>query len=408
MAIAQGVVQQLRFKRQTVKGTPAVGGSGGQILRRTSSNFELKKETYDTAKEITSTQQLVSVRHGVRQVDGSIDGIFTPGTYSDLISALLRRDFAAVTASTGVSVTIAGAGPTYTITRSAGSWLTDGYKNGMVVRMSVGSLNAANINKNLLITAVTSATVLTVMPLNGVALVAEGPIATTTITATGKVTYPPITGHSNIYYTFETWNSDVPSSEVNTDVQIATADFNIPGSESASIAFSAIGLDQTKSASVYFSAPTSETSTEALVAATGLLIVNGSSIASVTDLSFTVSGNVAPADGVLGSNVRPDVFRGKVTVSGSFTAYFDSTTIPNLFLNETDVSIIAALANGTSATADFVTISIPKLNINSDSPDDGETGLKRTYSFMAEYNATGGAGVNTQQSTIQIQDSQAA
>lgn len=406
MSVSQGVSAQLRFKRQSAKGTLA-GTSAGQILRRESATFELQKESYDTASEITSTQQIKSVRHGVKQIAGAISGLLSPGTYSDLIGALLRRDFAAVSASTGVSVTIAGSGPTYTITRAAGSWLTDGYKNGMVVRLSAGSLNAANINKNLLITAVTSATVLTVQPVNGVALVAEGPITGTTITATGKSTYIPTTGHSNIYYTFETWEPDVPSSEVNQDVQIGQAQFSLPGSGNAKVSFNAIGLDQTKSASVYFTSPTAETSTDVAVASAGILYVNGASIATITDLNFTVDGNVNAADAVVGSTTRPDVFRGKVSVKGSFTAYFDATTIPNLFLNETAIAIIGVLAAGTSATADFISYAIPQLKLTSDTPDDNETGRKRTYNFTAYYNSTGGAGVATEQTTLLIQDSAA-
>lgn len=406
MSIGQGVAQQLRYKKQSAKGTLA-GASAGQILRRTSATFELQKETYDTTDEITSTQQLTSSRHGVRLVNGSIAGILSPGTYSDLLGSLLRRAFAAVTATTGASVTIAGSGPTYTVARATGSWLTDGYKVGMVVRLSVGTLNAANINKNLLITNVVALT-LTVIPLNGVALVAEGPIASTTITATGKVTFAPPSGHTNDYYTFETWNPDVPASEVNQDVQIATATISLPGSGNATIDLSAIGLDQTRAGTVYYTAPTAETSTESLVAASGLLLVQGATIATVTDLSFEITGNVNAADGVVGSNVRPDVFRGKIMVTGSFTAYFESTTLPGYFLNETDISILSALTNGTSATADFMTISIPKVTITTDTPDDGETGLKRTYGFTAEYYASGGSGVQHQQSTIQIQDSAAA
>lgn len=405
MAIGIGVVKQTRFKRQTAKGTLA-GTSGGQILRRESSTFELAKETYTTESEITSTQQLLSNRHGVKTVNGAISGILSAGTYSDMVSAVLRRDFAAVTASTGVSLTIAGSGPTYTVTRGAGSFLTDGYKIGMVVRLSVGSLNAANINKNLLITGLT-ATVLTVMPVNGVALVAEGPIATCTVTATGKVTYTPATGHTNIYYTVEEWSSDVPSSERNQDVKISSVDLSLPGSGNAKIALNAVGLDQTSAGTVYFTSPTAETATGALVAASGLLLVNGTAQAVITDLSININGNEQPGDGVVGTNLRPDIFRGKVMVSGSFTAYFESATIPDLFRNETVTSLVSVLSDGTAATADFISIAIPRLDLNTSSPDDGETGLKRTYSFVAEYNATGGSGQTTEQTTLMIQDSQA-
>ena len=64
---------------------------------------------------------------------------------------------------------MAGSGPTYTITRSTGSWLTDGIKKGQIGRITAGAVNAANLNKNLVVLSLTS-TILTVMPLNGVAL----------------------------------------------------------------------------------------------------------------------------------------------------------------------------------------------------------------------------------------------
>lgn len=403
MAIGLGVVKQTRFKRQTAKGTLA-GASLGQILRRESSTFELAKETYTTESEITSTQQLVSSRHGVKTVNGSISGILSPLTYSDMLSAVLRRDFTAVTAITGLSITIAGSGPTYTITRSAGDFLTGGIKVGQVIRLSAGAFNAANLLKNILVTAVT-ATVITGMPVNGVAMVAEGPIATSTVTVIGKVTYTPTTGHTNVYYTVEEWYSDVPYSERNQDVKISSVDLSLPGSGNAKISMSAVGLDQTGSGTVYYTSPTAETSSGALVAASGLLLVNGAAQAIVTDLSITINGNEQPADGVVGTNIRPDIFRGKVMVTGSFTAYFDSATIPDLFRNETVTSLVSVLTDGSSGTAEFISISIPRMDLNTSSPDDGETGLKRTYSFVAEYNSAGGASLANEQTTLYIQDS---
>lgn len=403
MAIGLGVVKQTRFKRQSAKGILA-GATLGQVLRRETSTFELAKEAYTTESEITSTQQLISSRHGVKTVNGSISGILSPLTYSDMLSAVLRRDFTAVTALTALSITIAGSGPTYTITRAAGDFLAGGIKVGQVIRLSAGSFNAANLLKNMLVTGVT-ATVLTVMPVNGVAMVAEGPIAGSTVTVIGKVTYTPPTGHTNIYYTVEEWYSDVPYSERNQDVKISSVDLSLPGSGNAKISISAVGLDQTGSASVYYTSPTVETSSGALVAASGLLLVNGAAQAIVTDLSITINGNEQPADGVVGTNIRPDIFRGKVMVTGSFTAYFDSATIPDLYRNETVTSLVSVLTDGSSGTAEFISISIPRLDLNTSTPDDGETGLKRTYSFVAEYNSAGGTAVATEQTTLYIQDS---
>ena len=407
MALAQGVFKQTRSARQTAKGTLALVG-GGFIKRREQSTFELAKESYTTESEITSTQQLVSNAHGVRLVNGKVTGILSPSTYSDEISTVMRRDFAAVASivTGAASLTIAGAGPTYTITRSTGSYLTDGIKIGFVVRITAGAFNAANLNKNLLVTVVT-ATVLTVLVVNTVALVAEGPITTATLAVPGKVTFVPVTGQTNIYYTVEEWYPDVPYSERNIDVKYLQANLSLPGTGNAKCDLSASGLNQTNATTVYFTAPGAETTTQSLVAASGLLLVGGVTQAIVTDLSISIDGKGTPAGGVVGTDVRPDIFTGKVMVSGSFTAYFDSGVIAGLFLNQTSTSILSVLTTSASAAADFMAFTMSDVRINTSTPDDNETGLKRTFNYVAVLNAAGGAGLATEKTTLSIQDSAA-
>jgi hypothetical protein len=201
---------------------------------------------------------------------------------------------------------------------------------------------------------------------------------------------------------------DVPYSERFQDCRVGEAQFSLPGSGNATVQMPVQGLDYSAAATVYFASPTAETTSEACVAASGVLQVNAVTQAIVTDLSFTATANQNPADPVVGSNVRPDIFVGKLMVTGQFTAYFDSATLTNLFDAETDANILSCLANGAGAAADFITFALYKLNITSASPADGEQGLKRTYRFTAEYYAAGGAGIDAQQSTFQIQDSLAA
>jgi hypothetical protein len=160
MTIAQGVFKQTRFKRQAGKGTLATT-SAGQVLRRDSATFELQKETYDTNNEIISAQQMQSFSHGPKKIVAAIKGLLSPGTWWDPLSALLRRDFTAVAAMTGLTITIAASGSFFTLTRSAGSWLTDGLKVGHVGRLTAGAFNAANLNKNLQVVDIPSATVAT-------------------------------------------------------------------------------------------------------------------------------------------------------------------------------------------------------------------------------------------------------
>lgn len=403
MALAQGVFKQTRIARQVTKGTLALVG-GGFIKRREQSTFELAKESYTTESEITSTQQLTSNTHGVRLVTGKVNGILSPATYSDEISSIMRRDFAAITAITAASITIAGAGPSYTITRAAGSYLTDGIKIGFVVRLTAGAFNIANLNKNLLVTAVT-ALVMTVLVVNTVALVPEGPITASTVTIPGKVTFIPSTGHTNIYHTVEEFYPDVPYSERNLDVKYLQASLSLPGSGNAKCNLSATGLNQTNAAVAYFTAPAAETTTQSLVAASGLLLVGGIAQGIVTDLAIDIDGKGSPADGCAGTDVRPDVFVGKVMVSGSFTAYFDSGVIPSLFLNQTTTSLLSVLSTNASPTADFMSFAMSDVRINTSTPDDQETGLKRTYNYVAVLNAAGGAGLATERTTLLVQDS---
>lgn len=406
MTIAQGVAKQSRWKRQTGKGALA-GASGGQVVRRVTSTFELVKDTYTTETEITSTQQLKSSRHGTKQIKGALSGILSPGTYDDMISAVLRKDFA-VGGTTASLSTVAASVMAPNFVRDAGSWLTDGFKVGDVIRTTGWSTTGtANNGKNLLITALT-ALQMSVMSLDGTAVAAKAEGDSVSFATPGKFSFTPLTGHTNVYYTVEEWYPDSAVSERNQDCKIDQASFKLPGSGNATLDLTVVGLDQTKDTTAYFTAPTAETTSGAVAAANGVLIVNGAVLATVTDLSFDIKGNEKPADGVVGTNIRPDIFRGKVMASGSFSAYFEGGSIPDLFLNETITSIYSVLTASSDPAADFIGFSLYNVHLNTSTPDDGETGLKRTYSFVCTLNAAGGAGTSTEDTTIRIQDSLAA
>jgi hypothetical protein len=209
MPIARGVAKSLAYKKETTWGTLA-GAAGAKYLRRVTSAFNLAKEAYESA-EIRVDRQTADMRHGVRSATGSINGELSPASYSDFMQSLVARDFTSKTSLSSLSLTIAGSGP-YTITRAAGSWLTDGVTVGTVIRLT-GTFNANNLNKNLLVASMT-ATVLTVVVLNGSTMTAEGPIASAGVSFPGKQTFVPATGHTDDSYTVEEWYSDIAQSEV--------------------------------------------------------------------------------------------------------------------------------------------------------------------------------------------------
>lgn len=402
MTYAVGTLKQVAYKVETTFGTLPAAASA-QLLRRVTSTVDLTKETY-ASNELRTDFQVADYRHGVRSVAGSLQGELSPGTYKDLFSYALKRDFAAVTATTGASLTIAGSGPTYTVTRAAGSWLTDGYKNGMVVRLSVGTLNAANINKNLLIVDVTSATVLTVIPLNGVALVAEGPIASCTVTATGKSTFIPTTGHTDKSFSIEHWFADVAQSERYSGCKIDKVSLQLPPTGIATVGFDYIGQNIATGTSQYFTSPTAVTTAAPLAAVNGVLRMAGNTLASVTGLSIEVDPAYT-GEAVVGSNIKPALFAGMVNVTGQMTVFFEDATLRDAFINESEVELIAAFTTDNTATADFISINIPRIKLGGASKDDVMTGIKATIPFQALLNNNGGSGVKTEKTTIQIQDS---
>jgi hypothetical protein len=339
-------------------------------------------------------------------VQGTINGEISPGTYADFMAAALRKDFVAVSALTGLTLTVAASGSNWTITRSTGSFLTAGIKAGDVVRITAGSVNALNLNKNVLILDVTSATIILVKTLNGSAMFAESSIASCTITMPGKKTWAPTTGHTNKSYSIEHFYSDIVQSEVFTGCQPSTLDLQLPASGLATIGIGIMGQGVTAAASQYFTSPTAATTTGLAAAVNGVLAIDGTPYATLTGLTMNVQSNRS-GDPVVGSNVVPTLFPGRILVSGQATAYFDSVTLRDAFLNETEFELILALSTDNTATANFITFALPRVKANGHTLNDGEGGLVATIPFQALLPSAGGSGFSNELTTIAIHDSSA-
>jgi hypothetical protein len=405
MTIAQGINKITVIKAQTGLGVPAAG-SGGQVLRRKTSIGKKSRATYAN-DEIVQHQQSTGVNLGTASTSWDFDGLLSPGTYATPLQCLLRRAFTAGAATTSASLTIAGTGPTYTITRGTGSYLTDGVKQGDVASLTSGTFNAANASNNLLITNLTP-TVATVMTLNGSALVAEGPIATAVLTVRGKKTMVPTTGHTDTLVTIEEWYNDISKSEVFQDIRIGQADIGLPASGNATIKLASMGLGvRTRGSAQVLTTPTPATTTPVLTAVRGLLLVNGAAQTGVTSVAITIKGNLNAIGPVVGSNFNPDMSRGRVEVSGTFSALFDGNTIASLYDSETVTSLVAVMAADTTNNSDFVAVNLSALKLTDDAPDDGEKAVMRTYPFTAQINAAGGSALASDQTIVSIQDSAA-
>lgn len=405
MSVAQGINKITVIKAQTGLGVPATG-SGGQVLRRKTSIGKKARASY-TNDEIVQHQQSTGVNLGTASTSWDFDGLLSPGTYATPLASLLRKVFSATAAITGLSLTIAGAGP-YTVTRSAGSYLTDGVKIGDVVRITAGTyVNAVNRDNNIVVTSLT-ALVLTGVTLNGSVLIAEGPIATSTLTVIGKKALAPLTAHTDTIFTVEEWYGDLSKSELFPDLRIGQADLGLPASGNATIKLASMGLGvRTRGVAQVLTSPTAATTTPVLTAVRGVVLANGVAQQGITSITVSIKANLNAIGPVLGSNFNPDMSRGRIEVSGSFTALFDSTTLGTLFDNETVTSLIAVMAADTTNNADFVAINLSALKLTGDDPDDGEKAVMRTYPFTAQINAAGGSALSSDQTIVTIQDSAA-
>jgi Phage tail tube protein len=403
MAQATGIFKQVAIKRETTFGTiPAA--SAAQLLRRVTSQIDLSKDVYQS-NEIRPDMQIADYRHGVRRIKGSLNGELSPGAYADQFGAMLKRDFAAVAPITGAGITIAGAGPSYTITRAAGSFLTDGVKVGDVLRLSVGTFNTANLSKNLWVTGLT-ATVATVLVLNSTALVAEGPISGSTVTVQGKKTFIPTSGQTDVSYSLEHWFNDISQSEVFSGVKFDKCALNLPPTGMATVQFDVLGQNMTTAQARYFTSPTAISSTGVVAAVNGLLQINGSTQVVVTGLSLSIDPTFS-GDPVVGANTVPNLFAGPVNVTGQFTAYFTDAVLRDLFVNETETSLMVALTTDNTASAQVVSFVLPRIKVGGAGKNDGTGGVVQTFPFQALLNVAGGAGIATEATTLSIQDTAA-
>jgi hypothetical protein len=403
MGIASGVFKQVTVKPEVTYGVlPAQ--AAGQAMRRVTSNLSLSKDSYQS-NEQRPDFQVADFRHGLRKVAGSINGELSAKTYAEFIAAALKKDLAAGVTVAGASVTVGGVAGAWTLTRAAGSFLTDGFKIGDVVRLTAGAFNAANLGKNFHVSGVT-ALVLTGATLNASAMVPEGPIAAAGVGVIGKKTLVPQAGHTDKSFSIEHWHPDVPASEVFTGCKVSKISFNLPATGMATIAVEFVGKDVTPGVAQYFTAPTAVTLTGTMAAVNGVVKVGAASGGTITSATIDIMCAQSSEPGI-GSNVTDQVATGRVIVTGQITAKFDSTSLRDAFYNESEVSAYLAFTADNSAGSDFIAFSMGRLKLNGADKDDGEKILIQTIPFQALLNGAGGAGVATDLTTVSVQDSAA-
>lgn len=408
MPIATGVYKKLSIKKQSALGTIAPAGASGSASyrRRVTSTVDLNKATYQS-NEILDTQQVRDMRHGVKSVAGSISGELSVGGYQLEMESVCRKISATASTTTALTNVTAAvtSGAAGTFTRAAGSYLTDGFKIGDVVSWTGwATTGVPNNSHHFLITALT-ATVMTVLAIDGVAVGAKASGDSVTCVTVGKKTWIPSSSQTRDYYTIEHWYSDIAQSERFQDCVFTGFTATLPPTGMATIEFPVLGLNMTTGTAEYFTAPAAAPTGGILAAVNGVLLVQGTAVAVVTGLTIVVDGGYSAPGGVVGSNLDPDIFPGVIKVSGQITALFQDATLRDLFINETEAAISVVLTATTAANAPFTAFTMSRVKFGGASKSDGVQGLTLTMPYTALENINGGAALANLQTTLSIQDS---
>lgn len=400
MALAKGVAKKISFKRETAWAEVPVDKTGAQYLPRVTGQFNVTAEALQSAT-IRSDYQSENYRLGTRSGDGSLNAELSPGVYEEFFAAALAKDFVAGGNTTGASITIAASGDFFTLTRGTGSWLTDGFYVGNVVRLTGVGLNAANAGNNILVLSMT-ALVMTVRTFAENDLVAEGPIAAVDVAVVGKQTYTPQTGHISPSFSVEEFFEDIAISELHLGNRVNTVAVSLPTSGFCTADFSFMSKGKTvNGATQFFTSPAQSPNTGSTVSVSGAVIVNGVPASVITSADFSIDRALEPAN-VIGSNYAVEIFDGRVTVNGNFSTYFENATFRDYFLNETRISLVIALTTGSEKDANVMTFVMPSVQLGSSTRNDGETGIVQDHSFQALLNTNTAGGLV--QSTLLVQD----
>lgn len=403
----RGLTRQIILGRETTFGTLAAAGSG-KVLRRVNATPNLNKDAF-SSQEILPSQQYRDTRHGVRRPSFALSGQLSPGTYPDFFEGMLRRLFAAGATTGALATVTAAAGPPGTFTRSSGSFLTDGFKVGDVVRWTGWTTTGlANNARNYRINALT-ATVMTVTGLGNETVAAKTAGDSVTCTVVGKKTFMPLTGQTFYSYTIEDWHPEASpqASERYTGMRMQSLRLSLPPTGIVNIDAQMVGKDQSVSTSQYFTSPTAAGASNALTAVSGLVQFNGVDVANITGATIQFDVPVE-ANPVVGSNTVPEIFQGSLRVSGSLQAYFTDRDIANLFLNENEVDLEFLMTADGTVNSSFISLSMQRVKLMSYQKNDGQLGLIQSMQFQALEQVTGaGTGTAYEATTISVQDSDA-
>lgn len=359
--------------------TPPGTGGGKQLRLNASPGTDLERDEIKNP-EIRSDGLTSLSRLGSRRAPGSYGGPLAVGAWDDILEAIVRNtwqvSFSVTSTGAGVFIDVT-ANATNQITRTgSGSWLTDGFRVGDVVRLTTYS-TAADNSINLRIKALSA----TVMTFHGTPLTIGAADTTTTVTCLKKLKNGLVPTKRTFYV--EEVYQDIDGSEVFGGCKwvefkitgdpkgIATIDVRLLG---------ATGQTLTGAGSPYYISPTTNTNI-ALVFVDALISVAGTDIANATsfELTYTIA---AQTQDIIGGTTSPDVFDNDAMLTGQFTVARQDLNNVTAYIAETAFELHVLLVEPEAEPKDCIAIYVPNcLRTKASAPLGGDGAMIETIPF---------------------------
>lgn len=371
MAIANNLFRQIAIGKQSALGALADTGDGRLYNFRPDTSGGLAKESFES-DSIRRDQQFANPRHGLRSGAFTLSQELQVGGHNELLEAALAAAFDTTPATTGGSTDMALDAAARTITRTSGSFISDGFKVGDIVRAS-GYSNTVNNGVNLRLTSVT-ALVLTYANDSWLPTMVTDPAGdTVTIAVPGGVLQVPSTGHTKDYLTIDDFHDDINQQTTIQDAVVSSVSIDIAPGAHATISFEFLGTDADVSGTAqYFSSPAAAPTGALLAGPEGLIRYAGADSVVMQQLQLTIDRS-AEVKAVIGANVSPDVFTAGARITGSLSSLFDGGSVLANFDAETEASLYVYLFADSTAGSEFVIIKLPNVKINgADKSPDGQ------------------------------------
>ena len=376
--MADGINKLITLKKEVTWGLKPAN-TGGQLMPRVTGSFRPSIPSYQSAL-LNPSQQMKDSRHGTHSAVGNLSSELMCGAYKELFAAGLRRDFGTTSITTGAltNITVGTGVPAFT--RASGSFITDGFKRGMIVAVTNPD---EPLNAGRAIVLDVNALTMDAVLLSSVAWTAQSSGDTITIAQAGEWTYTPQTGHTNDSFTAEEWMSDISVSVITLGLVLNTFSVSLSPNGMVGVTFDFMGKDfETPSDTRYFASPAAVPGEGTMSSASGVAYLDGSKSCRMTSMTLNVNNNVTMEDMVLcaGKGARS---RGKVLASGSATFVFDNEDLLVKFVTEQEIEFMAVL---TAQDGEALGFYAPRMKINDASYDDGEKVTILTLNFdMLEY-----------------------